>query len=86
LPFGSDVCIVSNSKYFVMDDRKDIRKDPNKTIIVLLVIFFAIILRDGTTGTLNSTWVTLMGGIIVCLSFTAMLLHGRKGGNIPKDR
>ena len=73
---------MSNFKYSLMDNRND----SNKAIIVLLGLFLAIILRDATTGTLSSTWVTLMGAIIIGLFLSAMLVHHRKGGDILHDR
>lgn len=68
-----------------MDNRNDNRKDLNSGIVVLFVLFFAIILREDTIGTLSSTWVTLMGAIIIGLSLSAMLLPDQKGGDILKD-
>ena len=61
------------------------RNDPNKAIVVLFVLFIAIILRDATIGTLNPTWVTFMAATIIGLSFSAMLLPDRKGGDSLND-
>lgn len=68
-----------------MDNRKDNIKDLYNGIVVLFVLFIAIILREVTIGTLSSTWVTIMGAIIVGLSLCAMLLPGQHGGDILKD-
>lgn len=57
-----------------------------KSKLVLLLIFFASILKDVTTGTLSSVWVVLIGAIIIGLSFSAMFLHDRKGSDILNDR
>jgi hypothetical protein len=68
-----------------MDNRNDNRKDLYNGIVVLFVLYFAIILREATIGTLSSTWVALMGAIMIGLSLSAMLLPHQKGGDILKD-
>jgi hypothetical protein len=77
--------MVSNFKYSVMDNRKDNTKGLNNAIVVLLILFFAIILREAIFGTLSSTWVTLMGVGIIGVSLSAMLLPGQNCGDIPND-
>lgn len=63
----------------------DNRNDSTRAILVLLVLFFAIIMRDATTGTFSSTWAMFMGAIIIGLSLSAKLLRYKKGGDIRND-
>ena len=75
-----------NFKYSLMDNRNDNRKDSNKAILMLFVLYFAIILREATTGPPNFTWVAIMGAIVIALSLSAMFLPDQRGGDILYDR
>ena len=77
--------MASNFKYSFMDNRKDNTKGLNNAIVVLFMLFSAIILRETIIGTLSSTWVILMGVVIIGLSLAAMLLPGQNRGDILKD-
>ena len=71
-----------------MNNGKDNSKKSNQIILLLFVLFFAILLREATTGTLSSTWVplALIGAIIIGLPVLAKLLSHKKGGDILNDR
>lgn len=64
----------------LMKNQNENRNDPRKAIVALQVLFFAIILREVTIDSLSTTWLTLMGAIIIGLSVSVMLLPDRKGG------
>jgi hypothetical protein len=64
----------------------DNRNDLNKALLVLFVLFFAIVLKEATTGTFRSAWMTLTGAIIIGLSLFALLFSDQKrGGDIVSD-
>lgn len=71
-----------------MNNQNNGERNLNRTILVTLVLFFAILLRDATTGTLSSNWVTLalMGATVIALPLLAKLHPLKKNGGTLNDR
>jgi hypothetical protein len=50
------------------------RQGLSKAILVLLVLFLAIVLRDAATGTLSVPLISLMGGVITGLALISLFV------------